>query len=114
MRIQMRNLKILKKIPGEQEHAVKCRCNHNCTQDEFANTLQHLRNITNMGKYIPCKSDSMCDAIREQSDDYKDPREEFLVKYQEQTRLEIQDIQLEPGMPQDTANKTLCKHTQDS
>ncbi|MBW0551924.1 hypothetical protein O181_091639 [Austropuccinia psidii MF-1] len=28
--------------------------------------------------------------------------------------LEIQDIQLEAGMPQDTANKNLCKHTQDA
>ncbi|MBW0509706.1 hypothetical protein O181_049421 [Austropuccinia psidii MF-1] len=87
MSIQMRNHKILTKIPREQEHAVKYRCNHNCTQDDIANTLQDLRNRTNIGKYIPCKSDYMCDAIREQSDDDKDPREEFLVKYQEQTPL---------------------------
>ncbi|MBW0532846.1 hypothetical protein O181_072561, partial [Austropuccinia psidii MF-1] len=51
----------------------------------------------------------MRDAIREQSDEEKYPREEFLVEYQEQTPLEIQDIQ----MPQDTSNKNLCKHTQD-
>ncbi|MBW0532781.1 hypothetical protein O181_072496 [Austropuccinia psidii MF-1] len=44
----------------------------------------------------------------------KDPREEFLVEYQEETPLEIQDIQLEAGMPQDTTNKNLCKHTQDA
>ncbi|MBW0515607.1 hypothetical protein O181_055322 [Austropuccinia psidii MF-1] len=54
----------------------------------------------------------MCDAIREQSDDYQDPREEFQVEYQEDTPLEIQDIQLEAGMPLDTASKNLCKHTQ--
>ncbi|MBW0576834.1 hypothetical protein O181_116549 [Austropuccinia psidii MF-1] len=54
----------------------------------------------------------MGDAIRESSDDDQDPREEFLVKYQEVTPLEIQDIQLETGMPQDTSNKNLCKHTQ--
>ncbi|MBW0484243.1 hypothetical protein O181_023958 [Austropuccinia psidii MF-1] len=54
----------------------------------------------------------MGDAIREQSDEEKDPREEFLVEYQEENPLEIQDIQLEAGMPQDTANKNLCKHTQ--
>ncbi|MBW0489297.1 hypothetical protein O181_029012 [Austropuccinia psidii MF-1] len=42
----------------------------------------------------------MGDAIREQYYDDKDPREEFLVEYQEQTPLEIQDIQLEAGMPQ--------------
>ncbi|MBW0497267.1 hypothetical protein O181_036982, partial [Austropuccinia psidii MF-1] len=37
-------------------------------------------------------SDSMGDAIREQSDEEKDPREECLVEYQEETSLEIQDI----------------------
>ncbi|MBW0486800.1 hypothetical protein O181_026515 [Austropuccinia psidii MF-1] len=50
----------------------------------------------------------MGDSIKEQ-----DPREEFLVEYQEETPLEIKDIQLEAGMPQDTANKKLCKHTKD-
>ncbi|MBW0504763.1 hypothetical protein O181_044478 [Austropuccinia psidii MF-1] len=57
-------------------------------------------------------SDSMEDAIREQSHEEQDPREEFLVEYQEETPLEVQDRQLEAGMPQDTANKSLCKHTQ--
>ncbi|MBW0566421.1 hypothetical protein O181_106136 [Austropuccinia psidii MF-1] len=56
----------------------------------------------------------MGDAIRELSDDDQDPKEEFLVEYQEETPLEIQDIQLEEGMPQDTANKNLFKHTQDA
>ncbi|MBW0475519.1 hypothetical protein O181_015234 [Austropuccinia psidii MF-1] len=56
----------------------------------------------------------MVDSIREQSDEEQDPREEFLVEYQEETPLEIQDIQLEEGLPQDTANKNLCKHTQDA
>ncbi|MBW0488427.1 hypothetical protein O181_028142 [Austropuccinia psidii MF-1] len=60
------------------------------------------------------ESDSMGDAIREQSDEDQDPREELLVEYQEETKLEIQDIQLEEGMPQDTSNKNLCKHTQDA
>ncbi|MBW0480252.1 hypothetical protein O181_019967 [Austropuccinia psidii MF-1] len=60
------------------------------------------------------ESDSMGDAIREPSDDDQDPREELLVKYQEETPLEIQDIQLEAGMPQDTSNKNLFKHTQDA
>ncbi|MBW0486382.1 hypothetical protein O181_026097 [Austropuccinia psidii MF-1] len=59
------------------------------------------------------ESDSMGDAIREKSYDFQDPREELLVEYQEETPLEIQDIQLEAGMPKDTANKDLCKHTQD-
>ncbi|MBW0477934.1 hypothetical protein O181_017649 [Austropuccinia psidii MF-1] len=56
----------------------------------------------------------MGDAIREKYDDDQDPREEFLVEYQEETQIEIKDIQLEPVMPQDTTNKNLCKHTQDS
>ncbi|MBW0504147.1 hypothetical protein O181_043862 [Austropuccinia psidii MF-1] len=56
----------------------------------------------------------MGDAIKEQSDDEQDPREELLVEYQEETQIEIQEIQLEAGMPQDTANKNLRKHTQDA
>ncbi|MBW0495647.1 hypothetical protein O181_035362 [Austropuccinia psidii MF-1] len=60
------------------------------------------------------ESDSMGDAIGEHFDYYQDPKEELLVKYQEETQLEIQDVQLEAGMPQDNANKNLCKHTQDA
>ncbi|MBW0474734.1 hypothetical protein O181_014449 [Austropuccinia psidii MF-1] len=60
------------------------------------------------------ESDSMGDSIREPSDDDQDPRDEFLVEYQEEAPLEIQDIQLEAGIPQDSANKKLCKHTQDA
>ncbi|MBW0592019.1 hypothetical protein O181_131734 [Austropuccinia psidii MF-1] len=56
----------------------------------------------------------MGDAIKEQSDDDRDPRAKFLVEYQEETPLDTQRIQLEAGMPQDTANKNLCKHTQDA
>ncbi|MBW0569306.1 hypothetical protein O181_109021 [Austropuccinia psidii MF-1] len=56
----------------------------------------------------------MAGAIREKSDDDQNPREEFLVAYQKETPLEIQDIQLEAGIPQDNANKNLCKHTQDA
>ncbi|MBW0525509.1 hypothetical protein O181_065224 [Austropuccinia psidii MF-1] len=56
----------------------------------------------------------MVDAIREQSDEGQDPREEFLVEYQKETPLEIQDIQLEAGIPKDTANENLCNHTQDA
>ncbi|MBW0506232.1 hypothetical protein O181_045947 [Austropuccinia psidii MF-1] len=178
LNIHMSNHKLLTQMPGELEHAVKHRCNHNCTLDDIANTLQDGRKITNIGKYTSYKcggfkekqpfrvefkeklretvaevakkknsfhncgstdhyapncqkakkkdyaiekvpeedsdSDSMGDAIREQSDDDQDQREEFLLEYQEETPLEIQDIQLEAGMPQDTANKDLCKHTEDA
>ncbi|MBW0584125.1 hypothetical protein O181_123840 [Austropuccinia psidii MF-1] len=60
------------------------------------------------------ESDSMGDTIREPSDDDQDPREELLVEYQEEPPLEIQHIEMEAGMPQNTANKNLCKHTQDA
>ncbi|MBW0481946.1 hypothetical protein O181_021661 [Austropuccinia psidii MF-1] len=59
-------------------------------------------------------SESMGDATREQSDKEQDPREEFLVEYQEEAPLEIKGIQSEEDMPQETANKNLCKHTQDA
>ncbi|MBW0469407.1 hypothetical protein O181_009122 [Austropuccinia psidii MF-1] len=54
----MRNHKLLTQLPGELEHAVKCRCNENCTLDEFANTLQDIRKKTNIGKFTPYKSSS--------------------------------------------------------
>ncbi|MBW0476023.1 hypothetical protein O181_015738 [Austropuccinia psidii MF-1] len=127
----MRNHKLLTQIPGELAHAVKCRCNHNCTLDDIENTLQdfnrplcqHLSKDKEKVYAIekvpeeesPTEdfdSDSLGDAIREQSDDGQDPREEFLVEYQEETPLEIQDIQLEAGMSQDTSNKNLCRNTQ--
>ncbi|MBW0575785.1 hypothetical protein O181_115500 [Austropuccinia psidii MF-1] len=153
MNIQMRNHKLLTQLPGELEHALKCRCNQNCTLEDIPNNLQDIRKRTNIGKLTPYKSsgfkekepfrvelkdkpkerveevankrnschncgstdhyanncpkakkkvyaiekvpeeesptegyesDSMGDAIREPSDDDQDPREEFLVKYQEE------------------------------
>ncbi|MBW0472453.1 hypothetical protein O181_012168 [Austropuccinia psidii MF-1] len=182
MNIKVRKHKLWTQLQGELEHAVKCRCNQNCTLDDIANTLQDVRKITNIGKFSLYRSssfkdkqplrvefkdkprervaevakkknsfhncgskdhytnncsrakkkvhaiekvpeeesptedsdpDSMGDAIIEPSDDDQDPRGKFLVEYQEETPLKIQDIQLDAGMPQDTANKTLCKHTQD-
>ncbi|MBW0478563.1 hypothetical protein O181_018278 [Austropuccinia psidii MF-1] len=56
MNFQMWNHKLLTQIPGELEHAMKCRCNHNCTLDEIANTLQDVRKRTNIGRYTPYKS----------------------------------------------------------
>ncbi|MBW0548904.1 hypothetical protein O181_088619 [Austropuccinia psidii MF-1] len=56
MNIQMRNNKLLTQLPGELEHAVKCRCNQNCTLDDIANTLQDTRKRTNIGKLTPYKS----------------------------------------------------------
>ncbi|MBW0472903.1 hypothetical protein O181_012618 [Austropuccinia psidii MF-1] len=56
MNIHMRNHKPLTQMPGELEHAVKFRCNHNCTLNDIANTLQDIRKRTNIGKYSPYKS----------------------------------------------------------
>ncbi|MBW0463832.1 hypothetical protein O181_003547 [Austropuccinia psidii MF-1] len=134
MNIQMRNYRLLTQMPGELEHAVNCRCNHNLTLNDIANTLQdykdkprervaevakktdfchkcgstdHYSNNCPKAKKkayaiekVPVEeypteesdSDSMEDAIREQSDKEKDPREEFLVEYQEESPLEIQKI----------------------
>ncbi|MBW0569227.1 hypothetical protein O181_108942 [Austropuccinia psidii MF-1] len=163
-------------MPGELDHAVKCKCNQSCTLDDIANTLQDVRKRTNIGKYSPYKSsgfrekqpfrvefkdkprervaevtkknyshncdstdhysntcpkakkkvyaiekvpedsesDSMGHTIREKSDEYQDPRAEILVEYQEEKPLEIWDIELEAGIPQDTAKKNLCKQAQDA
>ncbi|MBW0517735.1 hypothetical protein O181_057450 [Austropuccinia psidii MF-1] len=56
MKIQMRNHKILKKVPGELNHVVKCRYNQSFTLDEIANTLQDVRKRTNIGKYSQFRS----------------------------------------------------------
>ncbi|MBW0553532.1 hypothetical protein O181_093247 [Austropuccinia psidii MF-1] len=96
---------------------------HNCgSTDHYANNCPKAKKKVDSIEKVPeeespaedSESDSMGDAIREPSDDDQDPREEFLVEYQEETPPEIQDIQLEAGMPQDTANKNLCKHTHDA
>ncbi|MBW0573331.1 hypothetical protein O181_113046 [Austropuccinia psidii MF-1] len=94
---------------------------HNCGSTEhYANNCPKAKKNSYAIEKVPeeesptkdSESDSMGDAIREQSDEGQDPREEFQVEYQEETPLEIQDIQLEAGMPQDTTNKKLSKHTQ--
>ncbi|MBW0502383.1 hypothetical protein O181_042098 [Austropuccinia psidii MF-1] len=96
---------------------------HNCgSKDHYANNFPKAKRKVYSIEQVPeeesptedSESDSMGDAIREHSYDDQDPREEFLVEYQEEKQLEIQYIQLEAGMPQDTAKKNLCKHTQDA
>ncbi|MBW0484657.1 hypothetical protein O181_024372 [Austropuccinia psidii MF-1] len=46
-------------MPREQEHAVKCRCNHSCTLDDIANTLQDVGKRKNIGKRSPFRSSSL-------------------------------------------------------
>ncbi|MBW0539150.1 hypothetical protein O181_078865, partial [Austropuccinia psidii MF-1] len=109
----------LKDKPRERVGEVTKKKNycHNCgSTDHYANNCPKEKKKVYAIEKVPEDSDSesMGDAIREQSDEDQDQREEFLVEYQEETTLEIQNIQLEAGIPQDTANKNLCKHTQDS
>ncbi|MBW0562275.1 hypothetical protein O181_101990 [Austropuccinia psidii MF-1] len=143
MNTQMRNHKLVKQIPGELEHAKqtfrvelkdkpkervakvakKTNSCHKCgSTDHYSNNCPKAKKKVYSIEKVPeeesptedSDSDSMGDAIREQSDDEQDPGEEFPVEYQEETPLKIQDIQLEAGMKQDTDNKNLCKHTQDA
>ncbi|MBW0500422.1 hypothetical protein O181_040137 [Austropuccinia psidii MF-1] len=105
------------------EVAKKKNCGHNCgLTDHHANNCPKAKKKAYAIEKVPeeefptgdSQSDSVGDSVREQCDDDQGPREEFLVEYQEETPLEIQDIQLEAGMPQDTANKNLCEHKQDT
>ncbi|MBW0586173.1 hypothetical protein O181_125888 [Austropuccinia psidii MF-1] len=47
----MRNHKLLTKLPGDLEHAVKCRCSKESTLDQISNTLQEVRIRTSIGRY---------------------------------------------------------------
>ncbi|MBW0541658.1 hypothetical protein O181_081373 [Austropuccinia psidii MF-1] len=94
-------------------------CHNCCLTDNYANKCSKAkRKFYAIERFAEeesptedSESDSMGYAIREQCNDDQDPREEFLVGYQEETQLEIQDIQLEAGMPQYNAKKNWCKHT---
>ncbi|MBW0499628.1 hypothetical protein O181_039343 [Austropuccinia psidii MF-1] len=100
----------------------KTSCHNYGSTDHYANNCPKTKKKVYAIEKVPeeesptedSDSDSMGDTIREQSYEDQDPREEFLVEYQEETPLEIQGIQLEAGMPQDTSNRNLCKHTQDA
>ncbi|MBW0497946.1 hypothetical protein O181_037661 [Austropuccinia psidii MF-1] len=56
--IQMRSHKLLKKMPGELENAVKFRCNQIFTLDEIANNFQDVRKRKNIGRYSQFRSSS--------------------------------------------------------
>ncbi|MBW0477727.1 hypothetical protein O181_017442 [Austropuccinia psidii MF-1] len=115
----------LKDKPKERVAEVakkKSYCHNYGSTDHYANNFPKAKKKVYAIEKVPeeaspaedSDSDSMGDAIREQSNEEQDPTEEFLVEYQEETPLQIQDIQLEAGMPQDSATKNLCKHTQDA
>ncbi|MBW0563576.1 hypothetical protein O181_103291 [Austropuccinia psidii MF-1] len=96
---------------------------HNCgSKDHYSNNFPKEKKRVYAIEKVPeeesptedSESESMGDSIREKSDEEKDPSEELLVEYQEEASLEIQDIKLEAGIPQDTASKNLCKYRQDA
>ncbi|MBW0547176.1 hypothetical protein O181_086891 [Austropuccinia psidii MF-1] len=47
----MRNQKLLTKLPGDLEHAVKFRCSKESTLDEMSTTFQEVRIRTSIGRY---------------------------------------------------------------
>ncbi|MBW0550516.1 hypothetical protein O181_090231, partial [Austropuccinia psidii MF-1] len=94
---------------------------HNCgSTDHYANNYQNAKKKFYAFEKVPedesptedSKSDSIGDAIGQQSDEEKNPREEFLVEYQKETPLEIQDIQLEQACHKTLPIKT-CANIQD-
>ncbi|MBW0463250.1 hypothetical protein O181_002965 [Austropuccinia psidii MF-1] len=112
----------LKDKPRERvaEVAKKKNSSQNCgSTDHYSNSFPKEKKRVYAIEKVPeeespaedSESDSMGDSIREKSDDDQDLREELLVEYQEEKPMEVQDIQLEAGMPQDTAKKNFCKHT---
>ncbi|MBW0529680.1 hypothetical protein O181_069395 [Austropuccinia psidii MF-1] len=56
-------------------------------------------------------SDSMGKSLRKDSEEEQDLIEEHMVEYQDEPQIEVQDIELEEGMKQETTNKSLRKHT---
>ncbi|MBW0567456.1 hypothetical protein O181_107171 [Austropuccinia psidii MF-1] len=48
---QMRNHKLLTKLPGHLENSVKCRCSKESTLGEISTTLQEVRMRTSIGRY---------------------------------------------------------------
>ncbi|MBW0510818.1 hypothetical protein O181_050533 [Austropuccinia psidii MF-1] len=67
-------------MPGELDHAVKCRCNQNCTLDDIENTLQDIRKRTNIGKYYPYKSSG----FRE--------KQPFRVEFKDKPRKRVAEV----------------------
>ncbi|MBW0548659.1 hypothetical protein O181_088374 [Austropuccinia psidii MF-1] len=48
---KMRDYKLLTKLPGDLEHAVKCRFSNESTLDEISTTFQEVRIRTSIGRY---------------------------------------------------------------
>ncbi|MBW0533286.1 hypothetical protein O181_073001 [Austropuccinia psidii MF-1] len=108
-----------KDIPRERVEEVakkKNSCHNYGSKDHYANKCPKAKTKVYAIEKFPedSESDSVGDAIREKFDEDQDQREGLPVKYQEETPLEIQHIQLKASMPHDTANRNLFKDTQDA
>ncbi|MBW0560953.1 hypothetical protein O181_100668 [Austropuccinia psidii MF-1] len=101
LQIPYNTYKLRERVAEVEKRKNSC-CNCGSTDPYANNCPKAKKKVYVIGK-VPevesptedSESESMGDAIREHSDDDQDPREEFLVEYQEETPLEIQDIQLE-------------------
>ncbi|MBW0480855.1 hypothetical protein O181_020570 [Austropuccinia psidii MF-1] len=80
MNIQMRNHKLLTQMPGELEHALKCRCNQSCTLDDIAKTLQDVRERKNIGKYYQFRGCS-----------FKE-KQPFMVEFKEKFKEKMAEV----------------------
>ncbi|MBW0523863.1 hypothetical protein O181_063578 [Austropuccinia psidii MF-1] len=132
MNIQIQNHKLLTQMPGQLEVEFKDKpregvaevtkkknsC-HNCgSTDHYSNNFPKEKKKVYAIEKFPkeesptedSESESMGDAITEKYDEEQEPREELLVEYPQETPVKIQDIQLEGGMPPDTATKSWCEH----
>ncbi|MBW0475152.1 hypothetical protein O181_014867 [Austropuccinia psidii MF-1] len=85
MNIQMSNHKLLTQMPGELEHAAKCRCNQNCTLDDISNTLQDIRKGTNIEKYSPYKRSG-----------FKE-KQHFRVDFKDKPNERVEDVTKKKG-----------------
>ncbi|MBW0583873.1 hypothetical protein O181_123588 [Austropuccinia psidii MF-1] len=107
MNTQMRNPKLLTQLPGELEHAVKCRCNQNCTIDDIAKALQDIRKRTNIGKFTPYKSSGFKEKQAFRVDLKTNPKKEW-------QKWQRREIPVTIGVQQTTMATTVQRQTKKS
>ncbi|MBW0575328.1 hypothetical protein O181_115043, partial [Austropuccinia psidii MF-1] len=76
---EMRNHKLVTKLPGDLEHAVKCRCSKESTLGEISNTLQEVRIRTSIGF-------QNCETPNHYAENSPKDREEILAGEEETTQ----------------------------
>ncbi|MBW0489771.1 hypothetical protein O181_029486 [Austropuccinia psidii MF-1] len=73
---EMRNHKLLTKLPGDLENAVKCRCSKESTLDEISTTFQEVRTRTSIGFHN-------CESPNYYADNSPKDREEIVSREEE-------------------------------